>query len=174
MAEENKEQGKEGAVKKGLPIGKILLILFVVIDFAGLGLGGFLTFKATLGWDPPVYTEDMASQETDAMTEAQDNMPLIFTMETFKANLSGAPVRGIELEVNVEMMDAHGLEELMLDDSRAKARDSILAILGSKSFEEVESVQGKLFLKDQIAVALNEILDKGIVKDVYFTDFRVE
>jgi flagellar FliL protein len=175
------EKAKEGAAAAGAgggggasKIGKILVPAFIGLNVILSGGGAFLVYKATLGWNRQPYTEEMADKELKKNQEQLDQSPLIFAMDTFKANLQGEPVRGIEMDVNVEMMNREGFEELVNPDYRAKARDAILAILYNKTFEEVETVQGKLFLKDQITLALNQILPIGIVKDVYFSKFQVE
>jgi flagellar FliL protein len=54
------------------------------------------------------------------------------------------------------------------------ARDQIVKILNSKKYIDIETIQGKLFLKDQIQTAMNKMLQKGSVKDVYFSEFVVQ
>ncbi len=62
----------------------------------------------------------------------------------------------------------------MSPDSRAIARDKIVRVLNDKNFNDLESIQGKLFLKDTIAMEVNSILKEGVVKDVFFSDFVVQ
>ncbi|MNU01437.1 flagellar basal body-associated protein FliL [compost metagenome] len=62
----------------------------------------------------------------------------------------------------------------MEPENRAKARDQIVRILNDKNFSDLESIQGKLFLKDKIASEVNQLLRKGVVKDVFFSDFVVQ
>ena len=70
------------------------------------------------------------------------------------------------------MLDKDGFEEVVRNSPAA--RDSIVRILNSKTYDDIETIQGKLFLKDQIAVTLNRSLDEGVVKDVYFGEFLVQ
>ena len=146
-----------------------------------VGGGAYMTFKATLGWKPPVITEDQLAAERAKGQEdlASQAGPLIYTMDKFTVNLDGDPMRGdpkrsILIEVNLEMLNKDGFEEVIDVDNRAKARDKIVSILNAKTFSEIESIQGKLFLKDQIAWQLNQILEKGVVKEVYFSQFVVQ
>ncbi|MNU05152.1 flagellar basal body-associated protein FliL [compost metagenome] len=62
----------------------------------------------------------------------------------------------------------------MEPDNRAKARDKIVRLLNDNAFSDLETIQGKLFLKDKIAMEVNSILHRGIVKDVFFSDFVVQ
>jgi flagellar FliL protein len=89
-------------------------------------------------------------------------------------NLGGEPKRTIRLEVNLQMLGKDGFEEVMEPENRAKARDKIVRVLNDQVFNDLESIQGKLFLKDKIAMEVNGILHKGVVKDVFFSDFVVQ
>ena len=170
MADANAQQAPANSSK----MGKILGIGFAVLNLVVTGGGAFLVYKSTLGWESPQITELSSQAELSNKVEEQYNEPLIYTMEKFTVNLTGEPKRVIRVEVNLNMLSKDGFEEVMISDNRAKARDSVVQILNQKTFAEVESIQGKLFLKDQISVALNSLLDKGVVKDIYFTDFVVQ
>lgn len=170
MAEEKKEQAKG----KPLNLKLILGLVFIVINLGGLALGLFWAFKGTIGWHPPVFTDEQAMERIKQEQAEIESLPLIFTLDSFKANLSDSPVRGIEVQVSVEMMNREGYEELIDSDNQARVRDEIIRILQAKSYEEVATVQGKLFLKDQFTNALNRILKNGIVKDIFFSEFKIE
>ncbi|MGZ3722840.1 MAG: flagellar basal body-associated FliL family protein [Bdellovibrionales bacterium] len=49
-----------------------------------------------------------------------------------------------------------------------------MRILNGKAFNDVETVQGKLHLKNQIISDLNQSLKKGVVKNVYFNELVVQ
>lgn len=177
MAEAKKEESKP---KKPLNVALIMQIVFAVVNFAIIGGGAFLVYKSTLGWHPPVVTEsDLAEAREKHGDDDKISSPLIYTMDKFTVNLAGDPLKGepkrtIRLEINLEMLGKEGFEEVINNDNRARARDRIVQLLNSKNFSELESIQGKLFLKDQIATEINSLLDEGVVKDIYFTDFVVQ
>ncbi len=173
MAEKKKEDPNEQPKKK-LPIQKILTVLFVVINLSVTGAGAYLVYSSTLGWEPPRITEDSIKIVPHVQYVEQESVPYVYTMEKFTVNLNGEPRRTIRLEVNLNMLGKQDFEEVMNFDNRARVRDRILQLLNDKSFAELESIQGKLFLKDKIAMEVNTILNKGVVKDVYFTDFVVQ
>ncbi|PIS12067.1 MAG: flagellar protein FliL [Bdellovibrio sp. CG10_big_fil_rev_8_21_14_0_10_47_8] len=159
-------------------MGMILQILFAVVNLGVTGLGAYWVYAATLGWHAPSITEQQLASEREALEKAHDaesdSGPLVYTMDKFTVNLSGEPKRTIRVEVNLEMLGKDGFEEVINSDNRAKARDKIVRLLNDKTFGELESIQGKLFLKDRIATVINGILDKGVVKDVYFSEFVVQ
>ena len=154
----------------------LLQIIFAVINLGVMGYGTFLVYKSTLGWHSPAITE----QELEEVHEASlahgegEADPFIYTMDKFTVNLGGEPKRSIRLEVNLEMLGQEGFEEIMEPGNRARARDSIVRLLNEKQFADLESIQGKLFLKNKIATEINGLLKEGVVKDVYFSDFVVQ
>ncbi len=176
MAEQ--KDPKADAGKKALPMGLILQVLFAVVNLGVTGMGAFWAYSGTIGWHPPVITEEQQKAQHDeevkmAEEEAKAG-PLIYTMDKFTVNLDGEPKRTIRVEVNLEMLGKDGFEEIVNSDNRAKARDRIVRVLNGKTFDELETIQGKLFLKDKIAMEINSILDKGVVKDIYFSEFVVQ
>src|SRR5690606_19221758 len=98
--------------------------------------------------------------------------PVIYKMDTFNTNLDGLPRRFISLDVNLEMLDAEGFEEGI--GLGAGARDSILRILNNKSFDEIDTIQGKHMLKNEIISEINNYLERGVVKNVYFSNFAIQ
>lgn len=154
--------------------GLILQLVFAVINLAVMGGGSYLVYASTIGWKHPEISEEHAAAELEAEAEGESAGPLVYTMDKFTVNLGGEPKRTIQIEVNLEMLGKDGFEEIMTADSRAKARDRIVRLLNDESFSNLESIQGKLFLKDKIATEVNGILTSGVVKDVYFSNFVVQ
>jgi flagellar FliL protein len=170
MAEEKKAE----AASKPKNTGMILTAVFAVINLAVLGGGAFLVYSSTLGWQNPKITEEAMEKDMASVSDDARYAPYIFTMDKFTVNLGGEPKRTIRLELSLQMLGKEGYEEIMSPDSRAKARDKIVRILNEKTFTELESIQGKLFLKDAIAMEINSVLKEGVVKDVFFSDFVVQ
>ncbi len=152
----------------------IFQVAFAVLNLAVMGAGGYMVYASTIGWESPSISEEDAERDLASTTTASDLTPLVYTMDKFTVNLGGEPKRTIRVEVNLQMLGKEGFEEVMEPENRAKARDRIVRLLNEKSFPELDSIQGKLFLKDKIAGEVNGILRRGVVKDVFFTDFVVQ
>lgn len=155
-------------------LGKILQIGFAVLNLAVMGFGAYLVYASTIGWESPQVTEESADRELASVADNFDFEPMVYTMDKFTVNLGGEPQRTIRLEINLQMLGKDGFEEVMEPDNRAKARDKIVRLLNDKNFSDIDSIQGKLFLKDKIAGEVNGILRRGVVKDVFFSDFVVQ
>ncbi len=168
-AQPNSEQAQKPANK-----GLLLQIIFAVVNLAVMGGGTYLVYASTMGWENPKITEEQAARELASVEGQEDHTPMIYTMDSFTVNLGGEPKRTIRLEVNLQMLGKEGFEEVMEPENRAKTRDRIVRLLNEKTYSELDSIQGKLFLKDKIAGEVNQILKKGVVKDVFFSDFVVQ
>lgn len=165
---EDQSQGSE----KKRDLGKLLGFAFIGINLMGLGLGSFLVYSATLGYQTPSLKEDQAQKELMEFEESLRGEPVLYTLKEFNTNLNGIPRRLIRMEVSLEMLDEEGFEEVV--SLGPQARDAIVRVINSKTYGDLETVQGKLQLKTQIASELNGFLKAGVVKDVYFSDFVVQ
>lgn len=149
---------------------KIISAVLISLNLVVLGLGTYWVYLSTLGYESPSITEKNL-REPSSLKEKFSQAPMVYTMDKFVVNLAGLPKRTIRVQVNLDMIGPEAFQEIMDLENRAKARDKIVRILNEKSFDDLESIQGKLFLKDKIVEEVNHVLDKGLVKDVYFTDF---
>lgn len=158
----------------GIDIMKILGLVVAVINIAAGSAGVYFTYKGTIGYENPKITEE--ELERRIASEAPTDLigPYIYTMDKFTVNLGGEPKRTIRLEVNLEMLDQEGFEEVISSENRAKTRDKIVEIINEKTFADIETMQGKLFLKEKIASEVNKIIPRGVVKDIFFSDFIVQ
>jgi flagellar FliL protein len=151
-------------------IKKILVSVCVAVNLSVLAVGTYWVYISTIGYEYPKVTEKTL-REPASLKEKFGDSPMIYTMDKFTVNLSGLPKRTIRVQVNLDMISPVAFQEIMDFEYRAKARDKIVKILTDKTVDDLESIQGKLFLKDKIVAEVNQILNKGLVKDVYFTDF---
>jgi flagellar FliL protein len=172
MAEENKDAA---APKKKMDMKKFADLGFALLNICVLGAGAFLTYKNTIAYHAPSLREPAALDELTkerAELEKQVNGPIIYKMDAFNVNLSGNPQKVVRVEMSLEMLDQEGFEEVVHNVSHE--RDMIVALINKKEFSEIESLQGKLYLKNEIASQINKTLKSGLVKDIYFDKFLVQ
>lgn len=179
MADEKKNPEEEPKKKKFKApsfslsgIIRNLPTIILVFNFIGMGVGGYLAYMGTLGLTPKVVREMEARKYIYDEAVFKDK-PVTYSLEPFTVNLSDPDdSRIVQIKVTLEMLDEDGFEEVV--SMGAHARDTIVHILNGKEFPELQTIQGKLFLKDEITVALNKQLKRSFIKDVYFSRFVLQ
>ncbi|MFA7060595.1 MAG: flagellar basal body-associated FliL family protein, partial [Pedobacter sp.] len=78
------------------------------------------------------------------------------------------------LKVKVEMEMASPAVKAELDGRLAPIRDAILVLLSSKTMQDIQDIQGKNQLKEDIMAAVNKHIPPGLIAKIYFTDFVVQ
>lgn len=151
---------------------KLFTFVFMAVNLAVLGTGSYLVYVSTLGVKQASLSNEQAERDLASFEETLRGDPVLYTMAPFNTNLDGVPRRLVRVELSLEMMDEEGYEEVI--GIVPQARDSIMRILNSKSFSDIETVQGKLHLKNQVVADLNASLRKGVVKNVYFNELVVQ
>lgn len=97
----------------------------------------------------------------------------IFPLEPFIVNIyDGQELRYLKVKVEMEMANVGVKAEL--DSRLAPIRDAILVLLSTKTLQDIQDVQGKNQLKDEIMASINKIIPPGKIAKIYFTDFVVQ
>ncbi len=97
----------------------------------------------------------------------------IISLDSFVVNISDRERdRYLKLKTELELSMPELSDEL--DQRMPQIRDLIISLLGSKSFEEVRTIEGKNFLREEILLRINSLLVSGKVKRVFFTEFVVQ
>ncbi len=78
----------------------------------------------------------------------------------------------VKTSMSLEMDNAAVVEEAT--SRMAQIRDAVLLLIGNKTFEELQDMQGKKQLKAEITTKINSFLQSGQIKSIYFTDFVVQ
>lgn len=173
MADEQKEQEAAPApkIKKKLSLKALLPILLVLLNVGGMGAGLYLSYLGTIGTSHEPIGEAEA-KDTLYNEEIFEGRPIVYSLDPFTVNLADEEERIVQVQVSLEMIDENGFEEVV--SMGAHARDSMIHILNGKKFSDLQSIQGKLFLKDEITVALNKQLKRSFIKDIYFSRFVLQ
>jgi flagellar FliL protein len=97
----------------------------------------------------------------------------IYPLEPFIVNIyDGQELRYLKVKIELEMV-GQGVKT-DLDARLAPIRDAILVLLSTKTLQEIQDIQGKTQLKDEILGAINKHIPPGKIARVYFTDFVVQ
>jgi flagellar FliL protein len=181
------EQPEEGGSKKKLFIiigAAVGVAIILAVVFMMMGKGG-----------KKEKPKDGAEATTEAKADAHGGAPApaaggahgggapaaagaagvanIFPLEPFIVNIyDGQELRYLKVRIEMEMVGAGVKAEL--DMRLAAIRDSILVLLSTKTLQDIQDVQGKNQLKDEILAALNKLIPPGKISKIYFTDFVVQ
>lgn len=182
MAEEEVEvDGEEGEEaeggKKKIPLWIIILVASQVVLVAGV----IIAFKMISSSPEPTETQ----AETDVMEAEQkvdpskvtDPSTLVgpqFPLDPFLVNLidDGRGPRYLKVEVKFELEADNVQAEI--ESRLSQIRDELLTLLSSKRVSDIETIDGKRILKDEIFTRVNRILVTGRIKRVYFTEFVIQ
>ncbi|SNB47052.1 flagellar basal body-associated protein FliL [Geobacter sp. DSM 9736] len=97
----------------------------------------------------------------------------IYALEPFIVNVyDGQEMRYLKVKVEFETAGAEAKAEV--EARQSPLRDAILVLLTTKTMQDIQDLQGKNQLRDEILTAANKILPPGKVTRVYFTDFVVQ
>jgi len=105
--------------------------------------------------------------------EAAAGAANMFALEPFIVNIyDGQELRYLKVKVEMEM--AAPAVKAELDARLPPIRDAVLVLLSAKTLQDIQDVQGKNQLKDEILAAINKIIPPGKIAKIYFTDFVVQ
>ncbi len=97
----------------------------------------------------------------------------VYPLEPFIVNIyDGQELRYLKVKVELEMANPAVKPEL--DARLAPIRDAVLVLLSTKTLQEIQDIQGKNQLKEEILAAINKNIPPGKIAKVYFTDFVVQ
>jgi flagellar FliL protein len=190
-ADENDAVKKKPASGAGsFPNQKLILIILALNTVAILAVAGIVWIgfskssqKVTLG---DIAAEKEAPHEEKEGAEGgghgeksghgekgKEEVVDNFVKESFTVNLADS--KGSHFaQVTVEIEVDNGFTKAEVDRLRPKIRDFIVVVLSSKTYEQVESVDGRDFLREEIRNKINGYLTRGQIKNVYFTQFIVQ
>lgn len=97
----------------------------------------------------------------------------VFPLEPFIVNIyDGQELRYLKVKIELEMVNAGVKSEL--ETRLAALRDAILVLISTKTLHDIQDIQGKNQLKEEIMSSINKIIPPGKIAKIYFTDFVVQ
>lgn len=152
--------------KKFIIIGAVVLLLLLI----GGGAGLFFFLKKDSQPEKP--TDPGLEVPVPELNQSSVIGPMI-DIEEFIVNIISAENNHyVKASLTLELTNEPTKEEAT--KRMPQIRDSILLLVGNKTYEELQDLQGKKQLKAELASKLNGILQAGNVKSIYFTDFVVQ
>lgn len=171
MAKDDKNKNDEGGSEEGASKKKRIIIIAAAVVLLLIICGAAFFFlrpapepegEADPGLDVPV-PEITVSQEIGPMVPIKE-----FVTNIISEDDSHFVKASLTLELNKE----EALEEA--NKRMPQIQDAIISLVGNKTFEELQDLQGKKQLKSELKSRINSFLQSGKVKAIYFTDFVVQ
>ena len=121
------------------------------------------------------YNEFIKNTEARAVTQKEENVGVVCPLKSFVVNLLDKRGLGKRyLKVTLEVEVAKEEDRQLIDGSKPKIRDSILLLLSDQKLNEINTMEGKLALKQDLLSKMKQILGEGVVRRIYFTEFIVQ
>lgn len=160
-------EGAEGGSKKKLIIIIAGVLLIVLI---GSAAGWYFFLRAKPQDEKPA--DPGLEVPVPELKKSVDIGPMV-NIEEFIVNIISAENNHyVKASFTLELTNELSKEEVTR--RMPQVRDSILLLVGNKTYEELQDLQGKKQLKAELTSKLNAILQSGSVKSIYFTDFVVQ
>jgi flagellar FliL protein len=204
LGQDFEDAGAGGADKKGLPVFVYIIIIAVIMGAAGFFAGKIFSggddnkektpvektekqeTKDTQDKKEDKAEEDATASDTEEKTETDDGTLVskskagILVMDPFTVNLNDPfGRRYIEVVVNLEISNKLYVSKINENElMKPRMRDEIFMIISAKSYNELRSTSGRVTLKEEIMMRVNELMkeefDKEPVTRVYFTKFIIQ
>ncbi len=199
--EEKKEAPPADAPSEGGGGGKLPAILAILNLLLTVGIGAivFIQFKkdknkelvTDIQANAPEHGEAHADAKSGGHGEAKPDehgggghgdghggaakeADKVVSLEQFTVNLStavGAPPKFARVVIAVEVSSGETSQELT--QKMPQVRNSIIDLFNSKRPADLQTGEGRNFLKEEIRNALNSFLVTGKVKGIFFSSFSV-
>ncbi len=168
MADKKEETEEKSGGKKKLfiIIGGIVIILLL-----GGGAGAyFFFFKKE---PPPPEKKDPGLEVPVPDIKKHSEIGPMVNIDEFIVNIISSDVAHyVKASLTVELSNEEVKEEVV--KRMPQMRDAVLLLIGNKTFEELQDLQGKRQLKAELTSKINSFLQTGKVKSIYFTNFVVQ
>jgi flagellar FliL protein len=168
MAKNDKQEEQEQQEPKKKK-GKLKWILLAVIIIV-LGAGGYFGYRYFMQGS---QNNGNATQAEKKAEQEETGEPQMVSLPPFVVNLAD-PLgrRYLKVSLDVEVVNKKAAQNL--EGVMPQVKDSLLLLLSSKSYSQVDSMEEKLQLKKEIVSRLNQNVDGSPVIKVYFTEFVVQ
>jgi flagellar protein FliL len=164
------EEPKKGGKKKLI----VVIVAVLVLLLAGGGAGYyFLVLK-------PKQEEMKRKQEEESKAAAlikpvpeDAKIGPMVEIKEFVVNIIGSETAHyVKASLSLELDKDTTMDEV--SKRMPQIRDAILLLIGNKTFEELQDIQGKNQVKAELKSKINSFLKTGKVNNVYLTDFVVQ
>ncbi len=166
---------------------KLIIIVLILLLLIGGGAGGawfmlqdpdsFVSQMLNGGGEDgaePVEEESAGeSPNVDSNAPTKLAATYLTSLPPLTINLADSnTIRYLRIGIDLEATSEQAIGDIK--SNSAKIRDSIIILLSSKKYSDIETADGKFKLKHEISSRINQILGAPRIVQIYFTDFVVQ
>ncbi len=173
MADKKPKKAPEESQQAGGKKKKIIIIVAVVLLLLLIGGGAagyFFIFKKKAEAEKKV--DPGLDVPVPELNQKSDIGPMVNIDEFIVNIISEENNHYVKAALTFELDNEKVSEEVT--KRMPQIRDSILLLVGNKTYDELQDLQGKRQLKAELTSKINAILQSGSVRSIYFTDFVVQ
>jgi len=152
----------ENDTKKISSLLKWIIISLAIVFLVAAASGGF--------WYYRTHLSEPAEKPVEQTVDVKKG---IWPMDSIIVNLmDNNGERYLKITIQLETSNEDCIPEL--DSLKPKIMDGLLDLLSSKEYIQIVGFEGKQRLRDEIAIRVNNYLEKGQITRVYFTEFIIQ
>ena len=171
MADEELEEEEIAPKPSRLPLIIGVVVAFLAGGGAGFGASMFLGPSSADAAEGE-GEEGAEGEEGEKPKASKNTARAIETLKTFTVNLRGAGGgRVLRMEVQVEVAED---DKETITEKVPVLRDAVLTLVSDYTYADLEGLDGKTRLRDELHARLNAVLDGPKVERVFFTQFVVQ
>jgi flagellar protein FliL len=163
MAEKKKEAAETGKSKKKL---FIIIAIATVVLLAGAGGAAYFLLMA------PKDADNNTDPAGEGLLQQATVGPMVKVDEFIVNIISGDSPHYVKTAFALELTNLNAVTEV--EQRMPQIRDAVLLLIGNKTYEELQDMQGKKQLKAELQSRINSFLQTGKVQSIYFTNFVVQ
>jgi flagellar protein FliL len=147
----------------------IIIAAALLFVMALMGGGFFIIWTKMSALSAPVPT----AEEEVVEEEVPEEIGPLYSLGTLIVNLADeGGKRYLRVSIELELESPEMTEEV--EKRLPQVRDSILMILPTKTFADINTTPGKIAVRDELLAAMNAIVKTGKINNLYFTEFVVQ
>ncbi|PIE56944.1 MAG: flagellar basal body protein FliL [Desulfobulbus propionicus] len=154
---------------------KTLLIIIITVILVAV-IGGTTAFYVLIMKKPLTKEKGQVNKQVQVIQNPPvDNTtvgPMVNIEQLVVNIISQDTPHYVKAALSLEMNNEQVVEEA--SKRMPQIRDAVLLLLGNKTFEELQDIQGKKQVKAEVKSKINSFLTTGQVKNIYLTDFVVQ
>ena len=169
----NQEEKTEVGKKRDWKFLLILVLLALLLILA-VGAGAYYIGVQNAGSSEKQPTEGEIKEKSSGFSFGSDDYlgPLV-ELEDFVVNITDREqTRYLKVSITLEAADKKTKSEV--ENRLPQVRDSIIFQISGKTYDQLRDLEGKKQLQAELIMSLNELLDKGRVHRLFFTEFVVQ